>query len=345
MRSAPCQYFSVCGGCTLQQRTYPEQLEQKKRQVQQLLQFDTLQVFAADEFGYRNRFEFHFFPGGVGLRDTKNQKIIPVEQCLISNKRINELLQELKKLKLAQTMAIVRASSQEDAVAFVAAKPDLEQLRQFAAKSSAQNILVSYKEEGEASVLKGDIFMREKMDEKLFCYPILGFFQNNTAVAEMMLKYVHQLLQQYPTQQGQLLDLYGGVGIFGISAADLFQKVSILESYSTAIEAAKKNISAHKILNTEAFCLDARQIGRVKLQQPLYVITDPPRSGMDESVIIKLKSLQPEVMIYISCNPQQLAKDVKKFKNYVLKSVALFDLFPQTNHFEVVVELRRVSGK
>ena len=88
--------------------------------------------------------------------------------------------------------------------------------------------------------------------------------------------------------------------------------------------------------------LSGGQIGRLKFTSPLYVITDPPRVGMEQKAIAELHKLKPEVIIYISCSVEQLQKDLAKFKGYVLKSAALFDLFPQTNHMEAVVELVRV---
>ena len=74
-------------------------------------------------------------------------------------------------------------------------------------------------------------------------------------------------------------------------------------------------------------------------EKDLYVITDPPRVGMHEETIIQLRKLKPKLIIYISCNVDQLAKDLPKFKDYKIKSAAVFDLFPQTNHMESVIEL------
>ncbi len=69
------------------------------------------------------------------------------------------------------------------------------------------------------------------------------------------------------------------------------------------------------------------------------MISDPPRSGMDNEVIQTLNMLKPNAILYISCNPEQLSKELPKFKNYIIKSVAMFDMFPQTNHVEAIAEL------
>ncbi len=148
---------------------------------------------------------------------------------------------------------------------------------------------------------------------------------------------------EHNTKDAHLLDLYAGVGTFGIINSDLFKSTTIVESVKPAIECASKNIRENNIKNANAIALDAKQLRRITLQKPLFVITDPPRSGMDEKTIKTLKSLKPEVIIYISCNVQQLAKDIPKFRNYKVKSAALFDLFPQTPHSEAVVEMVRNS--
>jgi len=157
-----------------------------------------------------------------------------------------------------------------------------------------------------------------------------------------MHKYVNELLKSYDAKDkfGHLLDLYGGVGTFGIINADLFKKVTIVEGFQGCIDAANANIELNDIDNAEALCMDAMQLKKVKLTSPLYVVTDPPRSGMHPKTIEELIRLKPERLIYISCNVKQLEKDLPKFlKHYTLKSAAMFDLFPQTNHMESVVEL------
>ena len=92
--------------------------------------------------------------------------------------------------------------------------------------------------------------------------------------------------------------------------------------------------------NAEAVALDAKNIGRINFSRPLHVITDPPRTGMEPKAVQQLLKLGPETITYISCNPRQLKKEMLKFsKYYTIKSVALFDMFPQTNHMEIVVEM------
>ena len=179
--------------------------------------------------------------------------------------------------------------------------------------------------------------------DKKFFYNIQGFFQNNLEMAEKMLGYTHEILKQYNTKDAYLLDLYGGVGTFGIVNSDLFKEVTIIENFKGSIDAANINIKENKVNNVKALVLDAKQLRKANLKKPLYVITDPPRSGMEQKTIQILNELKPEVIIYISCNQQQLGKELPKFKHYKIKSAAMFDLFPQTPHIESVTELVRLD--
>ncbi len=183
--------------------------------------------------------------------------------------------------------------------------------------------------------------LEETLMGRTFKYSAQGFFQNNHQMAEEMHKYVHDLLRSYKTGVAHLLDLYGGVGTFGIINTDLFKSVQTVESFKGCTEAAKANIELNGVSNIEAVNLDAAQLKKLKIPSgSLYTVTDPPRSGMHPKTIEQLVKLKPELIIYISCNIKQLEKDMPKFKkHYTLKSAAIFDLFPQTNHMETVVEL------
>lgn len=223
-------------------------------------------------------------------------------------------------------------------------KEAIEKIKGF--KTSANNVIVTYvKSDSDTSVsddyfvVKDTDFLKERHIDKTFYYSIQGFFQNNTIMAKKMQVYVNNLLKNYETNKNILLDLYAGVGTFGIINSDLFKDVLILESVKECIDAAEKNIKTNNVENVKALLLDAKNLKKLELKNNLFVITDPPRSGMHPKTIEELNRIKPLVIIYVSCNIEQLSKDLLKFKSYKLNSVALFDLFPQTNHVEAVVEL------
>jgi tRNA/tmRNA/rRNA uracil-C5-methylase (TrmA/RlmC/RlmD family) len=300
--------------------------------------------------------------GKIGLRSRDNSsEVVDIDNCPIAEERINEMLTEVreffkKKELLRQNIVyyiVIRTTSLGDSsISFVLnedsskIKEAQDIIREFSATTTAKNVLITYTTpEQDESVseeffaVKGSDQLQEEYLGKKFSYSVQGFFQNNTLLAVKMQEYVHQLLQKYNTKSSSLLDLYAGVGTFGIINADLFKEVTIVESFAPCIDTANLNLEQNEVKNAQAVVLDAKHLRKIKLNSPLYVITDPPRVGMDEKTIQQLKELKPEVIVYVSCNHQQLAKDVLKFSSYEIKSVAVFDLFPQTAHLETVVEL------
>jgi len=142
----------------------------------------------------------------------------------------------------------------------------------------------------------------------------------------------------------ELLDLYGGVGSFGVSLAPLFSRVTVMENYAGSIASARRNLDAGGFSHSRAVVDDAAEADRLEYQRPLFVVTDPPRSGMHPAAIRRVTGLATRKIVYVSCNPEALAEELPQFRNYRVGSVALFDMFPQTPHFEAVVELEPESG-
>jgi 23S rRNA (uracil-5-)-methyltransferase RumA len=360
-----CAYFGKCGGCSLQHIDYSLQLENKKKALFSATKFPGIEVFSGAEYGYRNRMDFIFHPNGVGFRQKGNWgHIIDIDNCLISDDRLNELLSEVRNFfkntdyfdihKQSGTFryAVIRTPRNDSSISFVLNQKSMrladaiEKVKEFASKTTVNNILVTYVEPKNDSSVSSDFFavkgkdmLSEEILGKRFEYSVQGFFQNNSIMAEKMQEYVNGLLKGYDTSDVCLLDLYAGVGTFGIINSSLFKHTVIIESFKECIDAAKKNILINNVANAEAILLDAKNLKKIELKKPLFVITDPPRSGMDLKTIQRLNELMPEVIVYISCNVEQLSKDIPKFKEYKIKSAALFDLFPQTNHSEAVVEL------
>jgi 23S rRNA (uracil-5-)-methyltransferase RumA len=362
-----CPYFGRCGGCSTQHIDYETQLENKKKLVQSAIQYEDVKVFSDNPFEYRNRMDFIIYPGGIGFRKKGNaSQIIDIDNCMISNNRLNQLLKEVRDFfsdcdafyanKKIGTFryAVIRTPTKFSSISFVLnsdsskLREAIEKVKEFAKITSAENVVITYNPKTEDSSTSDDFFavkgsdtLHETLSDKEFKFSVQGFFQNNTIMAEKMLKYVSELLEKYPTKDANLLDLYGGVGTFGLINSDKFKKVTIIENFEQAIASANDNIRLNKIENTKALVLDAKQLAKLNLNSQLYIITDPPRSGMDQKAISQINDLEPEVIIYISCNPKIMSKEIAKFKKYKIKSAAMFDLFPQTNHCETVVELVR----
>jgi len=367
MAEPQCPYFGTCGGCSLQHVDYPLQIEEKKRQLAKYTGFDDIHVFFDKPYGYRNRMDFVFHSSGIGFREKgKWWKIADIKHCAISEPRVNDIAQEIRAffedpdafdLKThAGTLkyAVVRTTDSEASISFVVSKDSatlaktIALIKQFADTTSADHVLITYQiaerddsRSSEFEVIKGHDELTHVLCGKTFTYSVQGFFQNNHVMAEKLQQYVRELLETQDTAGKHLLDLYAGVGTFGILNADLFESVIMVEEVSECIDSAKKNAARNNAENISAHVLKDRHLKQLELPVPLIVVTDPPRSGMHPKTIKHLNRLKPERIIYVSCNPKLLARELTHFDEYDIKSVALFDLFPQTPHLEAVVELAR----
>ena len=362
--SAPqCRYFGLCGGCTAQHIDYNLQLRNKKQMLQRILNFN-IEMFPGNEYFYRSRMEFVFHSKGLGLRMKNNSaRIIDTEKCVISNEGINELLSEtrgfftdldsfdLNKRNGTYRYAVIRSTGTDSSVSFVLnskstrINPAVEKIKEFSKTSSPKNIIITYVEpdiEESVScdyfVVKGSDMIRENYLGMEFFYPVQGFFQNNHDIAEKMQLYIKKICDQSQRADVTLLDLYGGAGTFGLINSGFFMEVIIIDNLKSSIEAADLNIKNNHIRNAKAICMDAKGIRKAVSGKNIYVIADPPRSGMERKTIEQLRTLRPEKIIYISCNPWQLVKDIKNLK-YEIWSASFFDMFPQTPHIEAIVEL------
>jgi len=369
-----CQYFGQCGGCSSQHIDYEIQLDNKRKQLAHSISIEadstdvisSIQVFSDKEYYYRNRMDMIFTPRGIGLRKKGDwRNYIDIEKCVIANEKLNILIKEIrqnfqnvdffdvKKNQGTYRYVVLRTPGNTSSVSFVLNEDStktgdaIDKIKHYAKSSSAENIIVTYVPKQtdmsiseEFFVVKGTDMLTENYLDKEFTYSVQGFFQNNTAMAEKMHEYVHTLCKKHESKSLTLLDLYAGVGTFGINNCEFFRKLFIIESDKHCIAAARINIEKNKIKNAEIIEMDAMQLKKVELpDKDLFVITDPPRSGMHPKTIEHLNKLKPKVIIYISCNIEQLRKDLPKFKDYELKSSAMFDLFPHTPHVEAIVEL------
>jgi 23S rRNA (uracil-5-)-methyltransferase RumA len=367
MATPRCGYFNLCGGCSSQHIDYTTQLQNKKKFLENAIGFDGIKVFSDKEYGYRNRIELIFRRYGdknvCGFRIKGSpDNIMDIDGCPICYERINKLIKEIKshfkdadfydsrKKKGTFLYAIVRVTSHSSGICFVlnddssAIGHASDKIKSF--NTSADNVCVTFSDDkgffSDHYEVKGSLYIKESLDGKDFLFPLFGFFQNNTAIASKIQEYIRSILtKDERNKEMNLLDLYAGVGTFGINNSSSFKEVHVVESFKESIDAAEINIKNNNCSNVKTVLLDADKIKKLDIKGPLIVITDPPRTGMSLNTIDTLNRLSPEKILYISCNPLQLSKELTRFPKYKISSAALFDMFPQTNHSEAVILLQK----
>ena len=340
---------------------------------------EDIPVFSDKPFHYRNRMDFAFCNDGLSLRKKGHfDQLVAVDHCPISNDRINTLMKEVNgwfnsNKSLLEPFrrrghagclkyATIRASEFADSstITFVLNEDSpqlgrhIDAIREFSTNTTALNVCIASvpktldtSTSPDAFAVKGSLGMRETLLGKTLSFSSQGFFQNNSTMADKMAHHCRSIIQERyaenQTKNSILIDLYGGGGTFGITSGDLFEKTIIIDNEGPNIEWAKHNLKANK-LDGEAIAGDASLLGKLPLpsDKETFLVIDPPRSGMSPKVINHILALNPKAFLYVSCNPIQMARELRQFmKRYGLASAAAFDLFPQTPHVEAVVEMRR----
>lgn len=189
-------------------------------------------------------------------------------------------------------------------------------------------------------IVAGERTIKDKIGRLTFQISANSFFQTNTAMAESLYRVVKDFASL--TGKETILDLYCGIGTVSIFLAYQAKKIIGIDISNAAIADAKKNCNLNGIGNCEFLCGEVEIILPELNIQPDLLIIDPPRVGIQKRVIAQILSLLPGRIIYISCNPSTLARDIVLLKeSYNLEQVQVVDLFPNTYHIESVARLER----
>jgi 23S rRNA (uracil1939-C5)-methyltransferase len=198
--------------------------------------------------------------------------------------------------------------------------------------------------------LYGSGYITDKLGEYTFKISPLSFYQVNPVQAEKLYKIGVEGAEI--TKNDTVFDLYCGIGTISLFMAKYAKKVYGIEIVEEAIEAAKENSKINKINNTEFLAGDVEQIldNLINKKNVIadIVMVDPPRKGMDSKSIENILKIKPKKLVYISCNPATLVRDLAKLEqNYDIKFIKPVDMFPFTSHVECVacLELKQTLDK
>ena len=195
----------------------------------------------------------------------------------------------------------------------------------------------------ENEVLYGNGYIQDKLGDFVFNISPLSFYQINPIQTE---KLYNLAIEKADLNKNDIvLDLYCGIGTIGTFASPYVKKVYGIEIVEQAIKDAKENAKLNKIENIEFYCGDVEEVLENVLNKeniaPNVVFVDPPRKGLDKHTLQNILNLKPERFVYISCNPATLMRDLKEFEeNYKIQEIQPVDMFPFTNHCEVVSVLQ-----
>ena len=334
---AVCPYYQECGGCQIMDLPYLEQLNSKKSKVIDIfkkytsLKIEPEIVGSSQQFYYRNKITLQVENGNIGLYHPKTRKLVPIKSCFLVKKGINEVIQILSSLNLSEVFQIVIKEFQQKIMV------------QIKGHVNEKDFICSLKNEV-ASIYVNDklVYGQEKLEEKLedkyyFISPD-SFFQVNK---EQTIRLYGKVKEYLGTGNLEVLDLYCGMASIGIFVNETSKKIVGVELNDSSVKDARENILRNHLSNV---VVKKGNVGSLLEVKNTYdaVIVDPPRSGLDKRTRDGLLQMNVEKIIYVSCNPITLARDIFDLeKKYEFKEITLFDLFPNTYHVESIVLLNR----
>ncbi len=343
----PCPHFGPgkCGGCHFQHIAYEAQAEYKRDVVvDQLARLGGLRdanvqeiIGAAQPWGYRNHAQFHTTPEGhLGFLTADTHDVVQVEECLILDPLLDELRAALDmEWPQLHRLSLRCGSASGDRMAIF----ELNEYEDFDIEVDFPVSCVILLADGESVVLMGNTYLEEHVAGRDYRISANSFFQVNTAGAEALVALVHDALE--PTRSDTLLDLYCGVGLFGLSLAEHVGRVLGVEADASAVADFGHNARG----------LDQVELMEGKVQSVLprieesvdLLLLDPPRAGAGPDVIDQVARLDPRRIAYVSCDPATLARDARQLidREFLLREVQPVDLFPQTYHIESVALFAR----
>ena len=333
-----CVWASACGGCDLASWE-PKARQLALRQiVGRALRLPTLPELITDHVqeGHRARIDLSFEGGRVGYRRSRSHALVEIGTCTIARPEIQEALQETRRWIAAhenEAQAITGVSLRSDGlrVARVFRGPK----RLSSSLREALSALPDTAFEGQA--LSGNPTLELQVEGLSLLAGPSAFFQVHLDLNERLVQYVLELLRGY----SPILDLYAGIGNFSLPLAAQGARVTAIEAEGQALKNLRSSRRRH---NLEVEALAAR-VEKVDMTQHAFeaVLLDPPRAGA-KGILPRLARQRPRRIVYVSCHPPSLARDLGELSGYRLASVRCFDLFPQTHHIETVVALDRTSG-
>jgi 23S rRNA (uracil1939-C5)-methyltransferase len=336
----------ACGGCNWGHVAYPAQLAYKHAVLGDTLRriggIDDPPVGEAlgmdDPWAYRNRIDVHAGAGGLGFVAADDVAVVPIEVCHIAHPSLLDLLAAVDPGLPPGTRLTLRTGvNTGDRMIVIHALDDRrEEIDEIAVEIDASVALAGGG--GRTECVAGRRFLFERLGGHLFAIPPDGFFQVNTAMAEHLVEVVRAAV---PDGTGVLVDAYSGVGTFAVLLADRAREVFAVESDPAAVQAAIGNAEGFDHLTlVEA---DATE-GLAWVHDHVdVVVLDPPRGGLEKSMVALLADRAPATIIYVSCEPSTLARDARQLvrAGYGLRDSRIVDMFPHTHHIESVNVFRR----
>ncbi|NJE76535.1 23S rRNA (uracil(1939)-C(5))-methyltransferase RlmD [Thermococcus sp. ES12] len=350
-----CPYFGTCGGCLLQHLPYREQVRFKSDKLREILGFDVEVIPSPKIYGHRNRIDVVVSTAGIGFRRRGTWwDAVDIEWCPVFGESSRRVLKSLREFIEDHTPTLYEIRKNKGFLRYIVIREG---------KFTGELMINLVTSEGKlpedfpeyfdyadsiywsvnrtpSDVSYGDVerfwkgeFIRERLDDVTYLIHPNSFFQTNSYQAVNLVRKVAGLVDGE-----RILDLYSGVGTFGIYLAKRGFSVEGIEANPFAVEMANRNAELNGVEATFRVGED-RDVENLSKYET--VIVDPPRAGLHPKLIKKILKDKPQSIVYVSCNPKTLRDNLDALsEGYAVETVVGLDMFPHTPHVETVVKLK-----
>lgn len=332
-----CPYFSKCGGCVLQNMNYKDTLEYKKEKVTNIfkknkLEINPIVIENANYYNYRNKISLKVIDKKIGYYEPKSHSIVEIDSCLVASNSINKVIPFIKKMGINNGLVTIRCNKNDEVLIIIESKDklniDVDSIKE---NIKLVGIVINNK------LFYGEDFLYENINGMFYKISYDSFFQVNPYIASKIFDIIKENINSNET----VLDIYSGVGTLSLTASTVAKKVIGIEIVENAVLNAIHNAKINKINNVGFLLNDAtKAITKLNLFFD-KVIVDPPRAGLTKTVIDTIKKIKPKEIIYVSCDPQTLVRDIKLLSDlYTINKFYIADMFSFSYHVESICILK-----
>lgn len=335
-----CPYSFSCGGCMLMHMSYSYQKDFKRKKVEEILsralgkEILISKIVESNPYHYRNKVTLHVEDKRIGFFERKTNQLIEIGNCLLLKDKINKVIARLRKyIKIEKgiTKIIIKLGNLTDEVMVLleGSIQNYQEILNFVDVLIVNDKIVSNKKS-----------ITSFIGDKKYLISRNSFFQVNEEVTKKLYDKIVSIVKE--NKASNVLDLYCGTGTIGIYISPYVERVIGVEVVEDAIVDANKNKRINNVFNI-SFVLGKVEDNLDVFQEDIdTVIVDPPRNGLKGSIIDLLNQKKIKTIIYVSCDPVTLGRDLKQLSaNYDMVEATPFDMFPNTYHVECVCVLNR----
>ena len=322
-----CPYYKKCGGCNLLHISYEKEQKLKEEYIKKLFPKYNKSINSYDRYNYRNKVTLHVKNNKLGLYEENTNDIIEIEKCFLLEEEINNIIDTIKDIDLSKITEITIKKGINEVLLSIQGHIQSQDLSTIIKNKKVTSIYQNNK------LIYGNKYIKDKLGNIVYNNNDNSFFQINRKCTEKLYNDIKQNINNC----NKLLDLYCGTGSIGLYLSDKASHITGIEINKDSCKCAKENIKENNIKNYTIINSDASNIK----ENYDTIIVDPPRSGLSKKVINILNEIKAKKIIYISCNPSTLKRDIELLKNYETKDINIYNMFPATKHIESLIILER----